>query len=1189
MAAGDEYMLYLNDMNSPIASDVLLDVKAKALLSINQVPSGEVLIRGRVRRAGSLQNSYSPIEKVLIIPTHPAGFDQEVTKPWHSGLSLSIENLPMGSIIDSDIAAQGFVCLIDKPLNARKNDVYVIFVGGIRTEYQLTEKEAKGPGPIKVKIGPEVLSQIIPNGEIEVVFTVRNVVGNSPGGDYQFSKSYKLISEKDPSLLVFPYFLKNGEPADYLDLSADSQALLEMEVTPLRASPIPRPLNMITGIVTLLQEDGGTKVVRLPPVTDSGRGSTLRIPLTYDLFKSLANGRFRLAYESHTPAGVVLRTSGSALVNVGGLPVSLPAVTIAGLLAGILTSDKDTNATIPRYFPYSPNFQEKFLIVATDGNLIYEDTQFAGAEGGTRRVTKETLKTFEGKRVQIYYTVDKGEGTSASLLTSEKLDVQIGKWIEELDAPIVQLATDGFIDSASLHDDEFLVTFPFSYSRKGDTLNWSWTGMNSAGSATGTFSINSATEGKNLPFILYPLERRLVDNNQDAQISFKYRVSQSGTPPVVSRSKVAYLTIGKRPVLDPAEVLEAGPLQYEILPKAVIKGATVLANFTNASAQDRVTVHWVGKFNLSTAEVPAVWNPKSKNFSALIDPQVISKGVRKDGNQISVWYSFIRGHTTFTSEPKSFLLKPLEYRPAPVIVDAGATEMLLQLYRLTDKAIIRVLPWDLISVGNNVILQLTGTFVDGTPYTDSFIDGTVTADHISKGYSLAAPVENLLRLQDRSRLNIKCWVNLTNSGDKNVAMLFEENNYVVEAIATTQPAPAFANIPGGKISVYAPDHAKKAFLTVSVAGMRPEQKFTPEIIFPDGTLATITAQNGVSTGRIDFPISDDILAKMVNKVMTMRYTVTTFGTKPITSAPQEVTVQPLREGDLPQVLLNNIPNNGTIDLNIKSNIKVLASLATWPLMIKGQRVSIDLKAKDITPLNIEFAIDAEQAINGIKDKEVNRSWLDTVTPNTQILITGSVRLDGSNATALRTTTYNLVTPLKLNASTINLSGLSIKVPGWPKTGLESNGNTATLIASGGTGKVTWASRKPTIASVNASGLVVGMGWGTTIIDATDSAGNTVSCTVNVSQVYRLVINETQTNFPAALAWINTGNRQVGWDGVYDLQRVYGVRLPVTRHYWFGVTTDPATAVFYHWQNLGVASGGRNDHLFGAWTLVNLIG
>lgn len=140
MAAGDEYMLYLNDMNSPIASDVLLDVKAKALLSINQVPSGEVLIRGRVRRAGSLQNSYSPMEKVLIIPTHPAGFDQEVTKPWHSGLSLSIENLPMGSIIDSDIAAQGFVCLIDKPLNARKNDVYVIFVGGIRTEYQLTEK-----------------------------------------------------------------------------------------------------------------------------------------------------------------------------------------------------------------------------------------------------------------------------------------------------------------------------------------------------------------------------------------------------------------------------------------------------------------------------------------------------------------------------------------------------------------------------------------------------------------------------------------------------------------------------------------------------------------------------------------------------------------------------------------------------------------------------------------------------------------------------------------------------------------------------------------------------------------------------------------------------------------------------------------------------------------------------------------
>ncbi|MFL1548467.1 hypothetical protein ACI77I_05085 [Pseudomonas sp. D47] len=197
---------------------------------------------------------------------------------------------------------------------------------------------------------------------------------------------------------------------------------------------------------------------------------------------------------------------------------------------------------------------------------------------------------------------------------------------------------------------------------------------------------------------------------------------------------------------------------------------------------------------------------------------------------------------------------------------------------------------------------------------------------------------------------------------------------------------------------------------------------------------------------------------------------------------------------------------------------------------------------------------------------------------------------GGKTTTSDVQEVTIVGQLKIAQEPMTLSGLSIKVPWWAKsTGLESIGNSGSRVATGGLGTLTYTSRKPSVASVNAQGLVIGNGWGSTTIDVRDQYGTMVSYPVNVSNVYRLVPSEAGTDFNVALGFINSGHRQLGWDGVADLQRVYGPRLPVNQHYWFGPTTDPSTAVFYHWQNGGIASGGRTNHVFGAWTLVQLIG
>lgn len=1190
LTVNDEYVIVINGENvaSGFVTETDITAKPKAYyVTVPQMPPGVVEVRGLVIRALAGNRSYSPVEKVLVIPTHPAGFDQESNKPWHSGLKMSIEGMPRGSSITADTLKTGFWCVINKHLYARKNDVLIVRCGGKDTPYTLSEQDAKGPGPYRVQITPETLKNIATSGEIEVVYTVENVVKSRPGGDYRFSESYKLVSELEPNLRTPPYFLKDGEPSDELDLSADSQATLEMEVTPNATKPIPRPLNQITGIVTFLDGDKELKTVRLPAVQDNGRGATVTIALDYALFTDVAADKFRLTYESHTSTGVKLGTSSSSLVTLMGLPVSLPPVTVEGLLAGLLASDKDAIVTIPKYRPYSASWVETFWVKAIGSSGIYEEAQVAGGEGGTRHLSKATLKTFEGKRVEFYYTIGKREDGSVLTLTSAKVEALIGAWVGELRAPIAQLAEDGYLDVENVPDEEFLVKFPYEETLNGDVVAYSWTGNNSMGSANGTFTITEDTEGQVFANLFFPLERRLLDNSREAQISFRYTVTRPSTKQIF-RSEVAYITIGKKPVLDPAEVVEAGTLQYEIFPKNVTTGATVAANFTGARSTDVVTVYWKGSFNLSSAQVLAVWDPKAKRFIARIDPDVISRGIRKDGNEITVWYEFTRGRSTHTSSPKKFLLKPLEYRPAPTIVDAGASETILRLYELTASAITRVKQWNLIRPDQLVRITYSGVFVDGTPYTETFNDEKVTTDHVLNGFSSTTPVANMLRLQDRSRLNIECSVDLTRTGDESARLLFEENTYVIEALSSVQAAPAFANIPGAKISVYAPDYAKKAFLTVAFPGMRPAQKISPELIFPDGTVTTLKTQEGVATGRIDFAIDDATLAKMVNKVMTMRYTVLTSGAKLITSKVQEVTVQPLREADKPQVLINNTPDGGTLDIN-KSTGKFLASMVPWPLAAKGQYALIQLRATGIKTLDLFpwGPISLEQAVSGIKDLEVPQSWLDSVPPGTQIIVDASVILDFSNntdhATALRSTTYKVIAKLKLSASVINLNGLSVRV-NWPRTGLESIGNTAQLVATGGSGGVTWSSSSPGVVSVTPHGFIKANSWGTVTITAKDQAGNVATCQVNASNVYNLVVNNSLALLAPMVAWINTGHRAVGFDGIGDLQRVYGAALPVDFFYWLGYA-DPGRGYFYHFQNRGIFLGGENNHNFRGMTLV----
>lgn len=205
----------------------------------------------------------------------------------------------------------------------------------------------------------------------------------------------------------------------------------------------------------------------------------------------------------------------------------------------------------------------------------------------------------------------------------------------------------------------------------------------------------------------------------------------------------------------------------------------------------------------------------------------------------------------------------------------------------------------------------------------------------------------------------------------------------------------------------------------------------------------------------------------------------------------------------------------------------------------------------------------------------------------------TIRLSYQVTAGGRTTTSDvqeltIVGQLKIAQEPMTLNGVSIKVPYWPITGLASLGNTATRVATGGSGTLTYTSRRPSVASVNAQGLVTGNGWGSTTIDVKDQNGTIVSYPVNVSNIFSLASNETFTDHPTAMSWITSPPRRGAIPGtIEDLQRVYAVWPRVRNHYWLQYA-DPGRGLFYNGDNGTIMIAGAGARC-GAWAFIPIYG
>lgn len=167
--------------------------------------------------------------------------------------------------------------------------------------------------------------------------------------------------------------------------------------------------------------------------------------------------------------------------------------------------------------------------------------------------------------------------------------------------------------------------------------------------------------------------------------------------------------------------------------------------------------------------------------------------------------------------------------------------------------------------------------------------------------------------------------------------------------------------------------------------------------------------------------------------------------------------------------------------------------------------------------------------------------------------------------------------LSVDQSTMVLNRVSIKMSGRPRSGLDSIGNTAVRVATGGRAPYAYSSSHPAIASVNAQGKVVGERNGNATITVRDAGGQSVSYSVQVSNVFRVILGASRS--PAQyIPWVNANGRLLQPEHWADLARVY--TRPFDGNTWIGYTNQYRFVFWNYWPNAAwyyLGSGADRFH------------
>jgi len=272
-----------------------------------------------------------------------------------------------------------------------------------------------------------------------------------------------------------------------------------------------------------------------------------------------------------------------------------------------------------------------------------------------------------------------------------------------------------------------------------------------------------------------------------------------------------------------------------------------------------------------------------------------------------------------------------------------------------------------------------------------------------------------------------------------------------------------------------------------------------------------------------------------------------------------------------------------IDLRIIKTDLTCVVKPPLPIAVAGQRVWLTVTSEGVAPLPLRagIALTAEEITQGISVK-ADRSWfyalkdLATCELTCQIALHSTDTEDSALKLPVAQYTVKVTEALAINTGLMLLNG--VKLVGGAAYGLSERevvNNVQVRVPTGGRTPYTYQSANAGIATVDANGKVAGRHNGTTTITVTDADQQKVSYSVQVTNVYRLVLSEAFLTAAEASNWFRQSGavsfyndgRTLGWGilpyNFVDLTPIYGARGPYYGRFFAINLSYPGVYTLYH--------------------------
>ena len=464
------------------------------------------------------------------------------------------------------------------------------------------------------------------------------------------------------------------------------------------------------------------------------------------------------------------------------------------------------------------------------------------------------------------------------------------------------------------------------------------------------------------------------------------------------------------------------------------------------------------------------------------------------GKQVTVTYVVERNGkpTTSLPLPLNILTLPATALIPPKIVEADANNFLDLMALGSKNATIHALLHTLIEAGQPCWLSLEGNKADGTAHNLVLWNGLpaqVNATWISQGFWATALANSYLKqLGHGTALTIKFKVSLDKSNNLATATVFPDRTYTIKALELVLPT---------LDNVLDADNKEvlEGGLTVSTTLKLKgtASKGQPVEIF-DGSGSSAVSK-GTATANATTGIWEHTIT--VPQGARRLYAQSRYHPTPVNSNVRNLTVVAVVTPTIDSVKDTKnieIPQNGTTT----DTTVTLAGKATG---------------------NLQVEIFDETTSKGTAQVNVSGDWTKQVTGLTLAIHRFTAKgLYGSNPVSTPPRTLTVARPLVVDTSTMILDGVAVYVNGWIESGNTIENNTKIRQPTSGSPEYTYQSSDPTIVQVTGDGSVTGRRNGTAIIKVLDASGQSAEYAVRVTNVYKIVLNNTLLTGDQATAW-----------------------------------------------------------------------